>query len=273
MATSYHLSTSDIPARDYRIPSLPMSQPWRWLRLGWADLRATPGTSLTYGLLFALIGFLLTYLLIRLDLFFLVPFFTAGFLILAPFFAVRLYAVAKLRAEQQPHGTRSVARLLARNGSSIGVMGIILLLFFLNWIMLSNLLFGGVFHELLPSWGAVRPLPVMFGESAAFLGVYGGIALILAIIVFRMTAVAIPMLVDAEVDVFNAIFASWKAVGENPAPMALWALLIAVLTLVGFATFYLGLIVVLPWLAYASWHAYRDTLVAESSTSSRARAT
>jgi len=273
MATTYHLSTAEIPSRDYRIPTLPAARPWQWLRLGWADLKATPGTSLTYGLFFALIGFLLTYLLQRLDLFFMVPFFTAGFLILAPLFAVRLYAVAKLRAEQQPHDTASVARILARNGSSIGVMGIIVLLFFLNWIMLSNLLFGGVFHELLPTWDAVRPLPVMFGESTAFLAVYGGIALILAAILFRMTAVAIPMLVDAEVDAFNAIFASWKAVGENLVPMTLWAVLIGLLIIIGFLTFYLGLILILPWLAYASWHAYRDTLVVERAASARSSTT
>jgi uncharacterized membrane protein len=160
-----------------------------------------------------------------------------------------------------------VARILARNGPSIGGMGIILLLFFLNWIMLSNLLFGGVFHELMPSWEQVRPLPLMFGESGAFLAVYGSIALVLGVVLFRMTAVAVPMLVDAEVDVFNAIFASWKAVGENSVPMAIWAVLIVALTLVGFLTFYLGLIVVLPWLAYASWHAYRDTLVLQPAQS------
>jgi uncharacterized membrane protein len=70
------------------------------------------------------------------------------------------------------------------------------------------------------------------------------------------------------VDVFNAIFASWKAVGENAAAMAVWAVLIVALTAIGFATAYLGLIVILPWLAYASWHAYRDTLVLDAQAGS-----
>jgi uncharacterized membrane protein len=261
MATTYRLSTAEIPARDYAIPTLPASRPWRWLRLGWQDLIAEPVTSLTYGLFFALVGFLLTYLLSALGLFYLVPVFTAGFFILAPVLLVGLYSAAKLRSEHHHHDTATVRDILARNMSSISQMGIILLLFFLNWIMLSNLLFGGVFQELMPSWNSVKPLPIMFGESPAFLAVYGGIALVLAAIVFRMTAVAIPMLVDVEVDVFNAIFASWTAVGENPAAMLTWAALIFFLTCVGVLTFYLGLIVILPWLAYATWHAYRDTLV------------
>jgi uncharacterized membrane protein len=44
--------------------------------------------------------------------------------------------------------------------------------------------------------------------------------------------------------------------------MLLWAALIATLTAVGFATLMLGLIVIFPWLAYASWHAYRDLVEA-----------
>jgi hypothetical protein len=35
MATTYRLSTADIPVRDYRIESLPAGRPFRWLSLGW----------------------------------------------------------------------------------------------------------------------------------------------------------------------------------------------------------------------------------------------
>ncbi len=42
--------------------------------------------------------------------------------------------------------------------------------------------------------------------------------------------------------------------------MAVWALIIAVLCTIGILTYLVGLVVILPWLAYGSWHAYRDTL-------------
>jgi uncharacterized membrane protein len=100
-------------------------------------------------------------------------------------------------------------------------------------------------------------------ESLPFLAVYGGIAVVLGIVLFRITAIAVPMLVDEEVDVLNAIFASWKAVGENARAMTLWTVLIVTLVAIGFATAYLGLIVIVPWLTYASWHAYQDTLIPE----------
>ena len=51
---------------------------------------------------------------------------------------------------------------------------------------------------------------------------------------------------------------SWKAVVVNPLPMALWAALILGLTLLGLGSLLLGLVVVMPVLGHASWHAYRD---------------
>jgi uncharacterized membrane protein len=54
------------------------------------------------------------------------------------------------------------------------------------------------------------------------------------------------------------VLTSWRVVMDNPAPMALWAGLIMTLTLLGMATGLLGLIPIVPWLAHASWHAYRD---------------
>ena len=43
-----------------------------------------------------------------------------------------------------------------------------------------------------------------------------------------------------------------------PGPMALWAFVVMALTALGMATMLIGLVVVVPLLAHASWHAYRD---------------
>ncbi len=40
--------------------------------------------------------------------------------------------------------------------------------------------------------------------------------------------------------------------------MLLWASVIVVLVAAGFATMMLGMIVVVPLLGHATWHAYRD---------------
>jgi len=263
--STYHLSTAQIPQREYTIPSLGSERPLQWLKQGWADFAARPLLGLSYGLLIALVGFVLTFGLISRHLFHLVPVFTAGFLLIAPFLSVGLYADARKRqfsaaGQALPTGMRRTGWLTRRNLQSISEMGIILMLIFLNWIMLSNLLFASVFHELMPTWQGVEPLSMMWSQSWPFVAVYFGIGAVLAALVFRMCAVSIPMLVDQEIDVFNAIFASWKAVGENWRTMTLWAALIVGLCFLGFATLFLGFILVIPVLGYASWHAYRDLL-------------
>jgi uncharacterized membrane protein len=262
--SSYRLSTERLPQTEFDIPRLTYNQPISWLRRGWQDLRTAPVASLVYGLFVAAFAILLAYLTSVANGFYLVPFLFGGFLMIAPLLSVGLMAIAKLHEEQAALDTASVLRILATNRPSIAIMGIFLLFAFLNWIMLSNLLFGGVFHEILPTYDQVRPLPVMFGESLAFLAVFGGIALVLAIILFRITALSLPMLVDRKVDPFNAAFASWRAVGENWRAMAVWAVIIAVLFGISVLTYFAGLILIVPWLGYASWHAYRDTLVPQS---------
>ena len=68
------------------------------------------------------------------------------------------------------------------------------------------------------------------------------------------------MLANRDVDVVTAVVSSINAVLRNKFAMLFWAVTIVILTLVGFATALLGLIVIIPWLAYATWHGYRATL-------------
>ncbi|MGD2020972.1 MAG: DUF2189 domain-containing protein [Thiohalocapsa sp.] len=257
--STYVLSTAHIPHREYRIPHQNLMRPFVWLKRGFEDMVAMPGVSLAYGAAVAALAFLLVFMTVGGSQFFLVPFLFGGFLTIAPIVSVGLVAMAKRREEQRHDQT--VWKMLSVNTPSLSLLGLVLLFLFLNWIMLSNLMFGGFFHEVMPTYGSVRPLPVMFGESWPFALVYGGIALVLALILFRMVALALPMLVDQKVDVFNAVFASWRAVGENWPSMIVWAALLFLLTGLGIGLWFVGLVVVVPLLGYATWHAYRDTLV------------
>jgi uncharacterized membrane protein len=68
----------------------------------------------------------------------------------------------------------------------------------------------------------------------------------------------VPLLVDREVDTLSAMLVSIRAVAENPLAMAFWAALIMALTLLGMLPLLLGLVLVIPVLGHASWHAYTD---------------
>lgn len=78
--------------------------------------------------------------------------------------------------------------------------------------------------------------------------------------IFASTVITIPLLLDRQVSIGEAIFASWKVILANPIPMAFWAAILMVLTFVGFATALVGLVLLVPLLGHASWHAYRDLL-------------
>ncbi len=76
--------------------------------------------------------------------------------------------------------------------------------------------------------------------------------------------ITIPLLLDRQVGIGQAIAASWRVVLANPIPMAFWGAILMVLTFVGFATALIGLVLLVPLLGHASWHAYRDLLDASA---------
>ena len=92
--------------------------------------------------------------------------------------------------------------------------------------------------------------------------VLGGL---LAAPMFASSVMAMPMLLDRPgASVHDAVLTSWRAVASSPVALALWAFVLAMLCTVGLGTLMLGLIFVVPWLAHASWHAYRDIVVEET---------
>jgi uncharacterized membrane protein len=99
---------------------------------------------------------------------------------------------------------------------------------------------------------------VVLSDQSMLFEAWLAIGGVLAAPVFASSVIALPMLLDRQVGVLTAVFTSWRVVMDNPGPMALWAGLIMALTLLGMATGLLGLIPIVPWLAHASWHAYRD---------------
>ena len=83
---------------------------------------------------------------------------------------------------------------------------------------------------------------------------------VFAAITFAASVFSLPFIANRDVDVITAVVSSINAVLRNRRTMLLWALLVAMLTLVGFITLMTGFIVIVPWLGYATWHGYRAAL-------------
>jgi uncharacterized membrane protein len=242
-----------------RIRKVELDRPWAWLTAGWRDLTRAPAVSLVYGLLFALVGWAVTFGLWWLGAIYLILPLTAGFLIMGPLLAVGLYEVSR-RHERGEKATLGDAVGASRaNPSQIAFMGVTLLLLFFAWIRLAVMIFY-LFFGLAPPAPADFVGRVFFSaESLPFLIFGTAVGAMLAALAFGLSAISIPLLLDRpQAHVVTAITASFRASFENPATMAFWAVLIVLFVGAGLITFYVGLIVTLPLIGYASWHAYRD---------------
>ena len=95
-------------------------------------------------------------------------------------------------------------------------------------------------------------------QNLDFLAAYFGVGLIFAFVAFAASVVSIPLMLDRNQDAVSSMIASFAALLRNPGAMLVWALLIVSLTLIGFLTFHVGLVVMMPLIGHATWHAYRD---------------
>jgi uncharacterized membrane protein len=99
---------------------------------------------------------------------------------------------------------------------------------------------------------------VVLAKEGWLFEIWLGVGGLMAAPMFASSVIAMPLLLDRRVSVMQAVLSSWQAVLVNPVPMALWASIIMVFTLLGMGALLLGLILVIPILGHASWHAYRD---------------
>lgn len=242
-------------SRRFGVREIPVLRPLGWLARGWSDLVRNPMPGLLHGLAAAAFGALL--LALSQQQFWLIAGAFSGFLLVAPILATGLYAVS--RALQRGR-VLSVAESLAvwkpRDGRLV-VFGVLLAFAGTGWVLTSGSLIAGFAPQPIDGPRDFLEHVVLAEDSWLFESwlVLGGA---LAAPLFASTVVAIPLLLDRDVGVLAAVLTSWRAVMEDPLPLALWAGLILVLTMVGMALALVGLVVVVPWLAHASWHAYRD---------------
>jgi len=86
---------------------------------------------------------------------------------------------------------------------------------------------------------------------------FGGV---LALMVFSISVVSLPMMMHRKVDFATALVTSFMATRLNFPVMLLWGALIAGLVAIGMATHFIAMVVIFPWLGHASWHAYRTLI-------------
>jgi uncharacterized membrane protein len=242
-------------SRSYGIRRIPALRPLGWLARGWRDLMQCPLPGLLHGLALALFGGLL--LLLARDEFWLLSGAFSGFLLVAPVVATGLYAISRAIDRGEPASLRTAMEAWHPSDGRLIVFGLLLAFAGTGWVMTSASLITGFAPAPVRSPVDFLKVVVLAREGLLF-ELWLGLGALLAAPVFASSVVAIPLLLDRQIGVLGAVFTSWRVVMEHPVPMALWAALLMGLTLLGMATLLLGLVVIVPWLSHASWHAYRD---------------
>jgi uncharacterized membrane protein len=245
--------TAPIPVR--RVPD---DRPWHWLAAGWRDLTRAPQVSIAFGVCLALFSWALAYGLWYAEIGYLVLPMAAGFFLIAPLIAVGLYDTSRRLAAGRPVDL-GLALMAWHRPVQVAAFGMVLLLLHFAWVRVALLWFALYFSSGTPPLDAI-PFYLTEAQNLPFLVIGTLIGGAFALAAFSISVVALPMLLDREVDVITAIITSLRAVRANPRAMALWAGLIVLFTAIGLATFFVGLVLLFPLVAHATWHAYKDVV-------------
>jgi uncharacterized membrane protein len=247
-----------LPAVARQVPAF---RPFVWVGRAVDDLRRNLRSSLAHGAVITAILAFVLFLAADYPYFFTAA--VSGFLLVAPLLTLGIYEISRLNDAGE---TASFARSLAgwrRNAASVGMFGVVLCVIAIAWERLSAILFALLYGGNAPELGPFIAGVFLTGDYPRVLAGFIVLGGILAALVFVLAAVSLPMMMDRGTDVATAMMTSVKVVLTNPLPLVVWAATIVVLVAFGFAFALVGLVIIMPLLGHATWHAYKE-LVGES---------
>ena len=237
------------------VRTVTVGAPLRWLAAGGRDFLANPVPSAFYGACFALMGFLIYFVFGRAYQY--VSALVTGFFLVGPFLAIGLYDLSRRRELGLPAWLAPTLDAWRPNVSSVGIFALVLCVILLVWARASLVVFALFFTYDMPDLHGFLAQVVSF-KHVEFLLAYLCVGGFFAVLVFAISVVSVPMMLDRNTDGIVASLTSLRAFAANVPAMIVWGLVIVLLVALGFATWFAGLVVVVPVIGHATWHAYRE---------------
>ena len=236
--------------------TLRWTDPLRWLALGWRDFIRAPGIGVFYGLVFMVMGWAL------LKVYEQAPAYTlalsAGFLLMGPFLCLGLYRVSqRLEAGQKPDFGDSLLAWDTRTGQ-LAIFGFVLLVLEMLWGRATLVVFAVSFDGMPDFKGSL--LALLEPENIGFITAWAAVGALFAGLIFAVSVISIPMILDRQTDAITAGLTSMRLVLTQTGVMLWWGALIAVITVLAMLPWFAGLLVAGPVIGHASWHAYRSAV-------------
>ncbi len=229
------------------------------LKAGFSDFLARPFMSGFFGLFYAVFGLLFVWCLVWLGKIWMIIPAAVGFPLIAPFAAAGLYEMSRRLQEGKSFGWSEILGVMANQRKrEMGWMAFVTLFIFWVWIYqvrlwLAITLQNASFSDFEGFLNVVFYTP----QGWTFLAIGTCVGAFLSGVLFSVTVVAMPMLLDRETNFVSAMLTSIRVVTENPVVMLGWAAIISVTMLLSMAPAFLGLVFTLPILGHTTWHLYR----------------
>lgn len=232
---------------------------WKWLGAGWSDLKANSAVSISYTALFIILGLVISFGFYFMGWPYLILPALTGFLLVGPAVGIGFYEISRRYAAGEKVSLIGAVTAARYNKLGIFGFGVALAFVFQMWIRISFTVFALNFPGIMPDWG------IIIMRTFSMEGVYFGISIALvgavfATCIFFAGAFTMPMMMDRNSVLLPSIITSAYAVQRNRNAMILWAAIIVILTGIGLVTAGIGLIVTLPLVGHATWHAYKQVM-------------